>query len=55
MPNHVRTVYGNNSALIAAVARLYVPDGALVADVTWSHGVFWKRFNASTVAGVASR
>jgi hypothetical protein len=44
MPDHVRTVHGNNSALISAVARLYVPDGALVADVTWGFGVFWKRF-----------
>jgi hypothetical protein len=45
MPDHVRTVYGNNSDLIAAVARLYLPDGAVVADVTWGFGVFWKRFN----------
>jgi hypothetical protein len=41
----VRTVYGDNSALISAVARLYLPDGALVADVTWGEGVFWRRFN----------
>jgi hypothetical protein len=34
MPDHVRTVHGNNSELISAVARLYVPDGAVVADVT---------------------
>jgi hypothetical protein len=27
------------------VAKLYLPDGALVADVTWGHGVFWRRFN----------
>jgi hypothetical protein len=44
MPNHVRTVYGDNSVLIAAVARLYVPDDAVVADVTWGFGVFWKHF-----------
>jgi Methyltransferase domain len=47
MPNHVRTVQGNNSALIAAVARLYLPDAAIVADVTWGYGVFWQRFNGS--------
>src|SRR5215831_5546749 len=45
MPKHVRTLHGNNSALIAAVAKLYVPDDAIVADVTWGFGVFWKRFN----------
>jgi hypothetical protein len=45
MPKHVRTVQGNNSALIAAVARLYLPDAAIVADVTWGYGVFWQRFN----------
>jgi hypothetical protein len=38
-------VHGNNSALIAAAARLYLPDGARVVDVTWGHGVFWRRFN----------
>jgi hypothetical protein len=47
MPDHVRTVHGNNSALISAVARLYVPDGAIVADVTWGFGVFWKRCQAA--------
>jgi hypothetical protein len=45
LPKDVRTVHSNNSALISAVARLYLPDGALVADVTWGFGVFWRRFN----------
>jgi hypothetical protein len=45
MPDHVRTVYGNNSDLIAATARLYIHDGDIVADVTWGMGVFWRRFN----------
>jgi hypothetical protein len=39
MPQHVRTVQANNSVLIAEVAKLYLPDGALVTDVTWGHGV----------------
>jgi hypothetical protein len=47
MPKHVRTVQANNSTLIAEVAKLYLPDGARVADVTWGHGVFWRRFNGS--------
>jgi hypothetical protein len=45
LPDEVRTIHGNNSALIAAVARLYLPDDAIVADVTWGCGVFWRRFN----------
>jgi hypothetical protein len=44
MPRHVRTVYGDNSALISAVSRLYVNEGDVIADVTWGFGVFWKRF-----------
>ena len=45
LPPHIRTVQGNNADLIAAVARLYLPDAAVVADVTWGKGVFWRRFN----------
>jgi hypothetical protein len=45
LPRHVLTGgYRNNADLIAGVARLYVPDGAIVADVTWGFGVFWRRF-----------
>jgi methylase of polypeptide subunit release factors len=36
-------VYGNNSDLIAEVARLYLEEHHLVADVTWGSGVFWKK------------
>src|SRR5262245_20801933 len=46
LPDHVRTVQGSNAALIAAVAKLYLKDGALVADPTWGKGVFWKRLDA---------
>lgn len=35
--------HGRNDALIANVARLYVPDGATVIDATWGHGGFWNR------------
>jgi len=46
LPPHVRTLYsGSNADLLVDVTRLYIPDGALVADVTWGHGVFWRRFN----------
>ena len=34
---------GTNADLIANVAQLYLPDGALVADVTYGKGVFWRK------------
>jgi hypothetical protein len=44
----VRTLYrGTNADLLVDVARLYIPDGALVADITWGTGVFWKKTDAS--------
>jgi hypothetical protein len=37
-------VEGTNADLIRNVARLYyIPDNAIVADVTFGHGVFWKK------------
>lgn len=35
--------HGRNDAMIAAVARLYIADGATVIDATWGHGGFWHR------------
>jgi hypothetical protein len=34
---------GTNANLMADVARLHIPDGALVADVCWGQGVFWRK------------
>ena len=43
-PKPVRTLYrGTNADLLVDVARLYIPDGALVADVTWGKGIFWQK------------
>src|SRR6516162_3506546 len=43
-PHPVRTLYrGTNADLLVDVARLYIPDGALVADITWGTGVFWRK------------
>jgi hypothetical protein len=39
----VTVVYGTNADLIAEVARLYLPEGARVADVTYGQGVFWRK------------
>jgi methylase of polypeptide subunit release factors len=36
-------VIGNNADLIAEVARLYLPEKARVADVTYGKGVFWRK------------
>jgi methylase of polypeptide subunit release factors len=41
----VRTVHGSNADLIAAASALYIRDGALVADVTYGTGVFWRKIN----------
>jgi N6-adenosine-specific RNA methylase IME4 len=37
------TVCGTNADLIRNAARLHLADGAIVADVTFGHGVFWKK------------
>ncbi|MCB1257136.1 MAG: hypothetical protein KDB26_08535 [Microthrixaceae bacterium] len=49
----VSIVHGTNADLIAEAARLYIPDGAQVADVTWGKGAFWKKVDTSafTVQG----
>jgi hypothetical protein len=38
-------IQGDNADLIAAVARLYLPKGCRVADITYGRGVFWKKVN----------
>lgn len=39
--------HGRNDAMIASVARLYIPDGATVLDATWGRGNFWNRTDTS--------
>lgn len=34
---------GTNDALFAKIARLHLPKGSVVADVTFGRGVFWKQ------------
>lgn len=34
---------GTNADLIANVAKLYLPENALVADITYGKGVFWRK------------
>lgn len=45
----VSIVHGNNADLIAEVARLYIPEGSLVRDVTWGKGAFWKKLDTSRI------
>jgi hypothetical protein len=33
---------GDNAGVFEQILRLHVPDGSLVADVTWGTGAFWK-------------
>ena len=32
-----------NADVFAQILRLHVPEGAIVADVTWGKGVFWQK------------
>lgn len=43
-----RTVHGTNAELLAAAAKLYIPDAALVVDVTFGRGTFWQLLPKST-------
>jgi hypothetical protein len=54
-PSVVMTAHhGRNDAMIASVARLYIPDGATVIDATWGHGGFWHRTNTTRFRLVGS-
>ena len=38
-------VQGDNGDLMERVARVYLPDGCVVADVTYGLGVFWRKID----------
>lgn len=46
--------FGSNDQLIADVAHLYLADGDVVADVTYSSGRFWKKVDLSRYQFLAS-
>ncbi len=46
--------FGTNDQLIAEVARLYLSDGDVVADVTYSTGRFWKKVDLGRFSFLAS-
>lgn len=39
----VSTHIGHNEDVFPSILDLHVPPGAVVADVTWGKGVFWKK------------
>lgn len=43
----VSAYVGKNDILVAEAARLFIPDGAVVADVTYGKGGFWKRIDTA--------
>jgi len=38
---------GTNADLFPSILEIYVPDGSVVADVTFGRGVFWRQVDAS--------
>lgn len=46
--------FGSNDQLIAEVASLYLADGDVLADVTYSSGRFWKKVDLSRYQFLAS-
>jgi hypothetical protein len=53
-PPVVTVTFGTNDQLIAEVARCYLADGDVVADVTYSSGRFWKKTDTSRYRFLAS-
>jgi hypothetical protein len=43
----VQTAHGSNADLISAASRLYIHNGAMVADVTYGRGAFWTKTDTS--------
>lgn len=43
----VSAYVGKNDVLVADVAKLFIPHGAVVADVTYGKGGFWKQVDTS--------
>ncbi|MFA5868015.1 MAG: hypothetical protein WC891_08715 [Actinomycetota bacterium] len=45
---------GKNAEQFADILRLYVPEGSVIADVTFGHGWFWKLVDNSKYTVLAS-
>jgi len=47
-PSVVLTAHrGNNADLFPQILALYVPEGSIIADVTYGRGAFWKQVDTS--------
>ena len=45
---------GNNADLLASAFDLYAPKGAVIADVTYGKGSFWKQIDNSKYTALVS-
>jgi hypothetical protein len=45
---------GNNSDLLASVFSLYAPKGAVIADLTYGKGSFWKQIDKNDYTALVS-
>jgi hypothetical protein len=45
---------GNNADLLASAFDLYAPDGAVIADLTYGKGSFWKRIDRDKYTALVS-
>ena len=45
---------GNNADLLASAFSLYAPDGAIIADLTYGKGSFWKRIDRDKYTALVS-
>ena len=39
---------GGNAEVFTQILQLHIPEGAIIADVTWGKGVFWKKVREGT-------
>lgn len=45
------TILGNSAWAMEQIARLYIPEDSLVADLTYNKGVFWRKLKHLRVVG----
>ncbi len=50
----VSATVGNNAAVFPNVLRLHVPEGSVIADVTYGKGVFWRNVPVDAYAVLTS-
>jgi hypothetical protein len=43
----VTGIVGTNADLFPLILKMYIPSGAIIADVTYGKGVFWKNVDTT--------